>query len=179
MPKVQTTKKQPQNLDQKLIKEIISLLPEKVDEDEKLFLFDIANTKIKEHIKFMNKNGAFDSWYAFENKKKIKQTRKNIKDDKKFSILNITAEDKVENDTYQIIGRVAGPVSVYVESIIKKKMYKFANVCKLIYLEIFKNGESIYKEGQEHIGKEVNESNSLSPLERLKEKAQEEIERNS
>lgn len=148
-----------EKLDKKLIQRVLRFL-ENTDEDEKHFAFELVDNEIKEHVKLLEKREQFVIWLSSkELKKKAKDIRK--KDFKKpvFSIMDIDIDSFIGDDHYYLSAKLAGPIQIYAESIIKKKIKKFVNISRLIFLRVIKNKNSDNEEilidlGHEHLGQE-------------------------
>lgn len=146
-------------LDKKLIQRILRFL-ENTDEDEKHFAFELVNNEIKEHIKLLEKRRQFETWLNNkELKKKAKQIRKEDFQKPVFSIMDVDIDSIIDGDSYYLSAKLAGPIQIYAESIIKKKIKKFVNISRLIFLRVIKNKNSDNEEvlvdlGHEHLGQE-------------------------
>ena len=137
------------------------ILGNDTDEVEQHFAFELIDSEVKDHIKKLEEFGVFNSWYDDPQlKKKAKEFWRSEFQKPLFSVMNISAEAFILGNKYHLTAKIGGPLKQYSEAIIKKKMKKFTNESKLIYVKLEELGDvpkTLYEIGHEKLGNQLDE----------------------
>jgi hypothetical protein len=137
----------------KFIKDLMGMIEKAKDLDERRFVLNVAEPRIRNFIITSNDYGLFEHWWNEPIlKKEAKDFTKNP-NNRTFSTIKLNAYGDYNGEEYTVLFHYKTPAKYYYKSILKKKMTYAANNGKLFYLKLTKIGMNdkeipVYEQGE-------------------------------
>ena len=126
------------NYDKKLIENILRYIKD-TDDIEKQFAFELIDKDLRKHTIMMNKHNMFNDILTDKDARKRAKIfwKTEFKKDL-ASVINVLVETEIEGVKYYLTTKIAAPLKLYCESLIKRKMHKYLNKSQLTYIKLEK-----------------------------------------